>query len=237
LNAAGRNFCAEYRAMFSKFPFNRTSKTDATVDDVNGIFKTPDGKFWKFYNDNLTKLLPKQGSDYMSATADGVTLTPGFVAFFKKAAAFGNSLYAGNTPDPHFSYTLKSVPSEGIEGAVLNLDGQQISYSGSNMVSKTLNWQSTGTHGVKATYKRGGDNDWDNEEGLWAIFKFFYTADRTVPAGGGYTLEWVMRSGKDAKPVTIEGGKELTVRFQADVPMFQKDFFASMACVAEVAKQ
>jgi hypothetical protein len=47
----------------------------------------------------------------------------------------------------------------------------------------------------------------------------------------------VQRSGKDAKPTTIEGGKELTVRFQADVPMFQKDFFASMACVADVAKQ
>jgi type VI secretion system protein ImpL len=240
LNAAGRSFCGEYRAMFGKFPFNRASKTDATVEDVNAIFKTPDGKFWKFYNDNLSKLLPKQGSDYVPATVDGVTLTPSFVAFFKKAANFGNSLYIGNTPDPHFSYTLKSVPSDGVEGAVLTLDGQQVSYTGSNMVSKTLNWQGTAaaTHGVKATYKRGGDNDWDTEEGLWAIFKFFYTADRTVPApGGGYTLEWVMRSGKDAKPVTIEGGKELTVRFQADVPMFQKDFFASMSCVAEVAKQ
>jgi type VI secretion system protein ImpL len=240
LNAAGRNFCGEFRAMFAKFPFNRTSKSDATVDDVNAIFKTPDGKFWKFYGENLTKLLPKQGSDYAPQTVDGVTLTPGFVAFFKKAAAFGESLYAGNTPDPHFSYTLKSVQSDGIDGAVLSLDGQQVSYSGSNMVSKTLNWQGTAsaTHGVKATYKRGGDNDWDTEDGLWAIFKFFYQADRTVPAaGGGYTLEWVMRSGKDAKPVMIEGGKELTVRFQADVPMFQKDFFASMACVADVAKQ
>jgi type VI protein secretion system component VasK len=105
------------------------------------------------------------------------------------------------------------------------------------MVSKTLNWQAGGTHGATATYKRGGDTDWDKEDGLWAIFKFFYQADRTVPAGGGYILEWVMRTGKDSKPLTIEGGKELTVRFQADVPMFQKDFFASLACVAEVAKQ
>jgi type VI secretion system protein ImpL len=237
LNAAGRNFCADYRAMFSKFPFNRTSKTDATVDDVNGIFKTPDGKFWKFYNDNLTKLLPKQGADYVSATADGVTLTQGFVNFFKKAAAFGNSLYAGNTPDPHFSYTLKSVPNEGIQGVTLTLDGQQVSYTGSNMVSKTLNWQATGTHGAKASYDRGGDNVWDTEEGLWAIFKFFYQADRTSPAAGGYTLEWVMRSGREGKAATLDNGKELAVRFQADVPMFQKDFFAGLACVADVAKQ
>lgn len=237
LNAAGRNFCGDYRAMFTKFPFNRTSKADATVDDVNAIFKNPGGKFWKFYADNLAKLLPKQGADYVPATVDGVTLTPAFVNFFKKAANFGDSLYAGNTPDPHFTYTLKSVASDGIEGAVLNLDGQQISYSGSNMVSKALTWQATGAHAVKATYKRGGDNDWDTEEGLWAIFKFFYQADRTVPSGGAYILEWVMRSGKDSKPVTIEGGKQLTVRFQVDVPMFQKDFFAGLACVADVAKE
>jgi hypothetical protein len=35
----------------------------------------------------------------------------------------------------------------------------------------------------------------------------------------------------------VGGGKELAVRFQAGVPMFQKDFFAGMARVAEVAKQ
>jgi len=238
LNANGRNFCADYRAMFNKFPFNRTSKTDATLDDVNSIFKSPDGKFWKFYHDNLEKLLPKQGSDYVPTTVDGVTLTPGFVAFFKKAAGFGNSLYAGGTPDPHFTYTLTSVQSDGIEGAVLDLDGQQVSYSGGKMVTKQLNWQGTGaSHEVKATYKRGGDNDWDTEQGLWAIFKFFYQADHQIPSGGAYILEWVMRSGKDAKPVTIEGGKELTVRFQVDVPMFQKDFFAGLQCVADVAKQ
>jgi type VI protein secretion system component VasK len=105
------------------------------------------------------------------------------------------------------------------------------------MVSKTLNWQATGTHGVKASYDRGGDTGWDTEDGLWAIFKFFYQADRTLPAAGGYTLEWVMRSGREGKAVTLENGKELAVRFQADVPMFQKDFFAGLACVADVAKQ
>jgi len=77
---------------------------------------------------------------------------------------------------------------------------------------------------VKATYKRGGDNDRDTEEGLWAIFKFFYQADRSVPATGGYNLEWVTRTGKDSKPVTIECGKELTVRFQADIPCSKRTF-------------
>jgi type VI secretion system protein ImpL len=239
LNANGRNLCAIYRAMFSKFPFNPASKVDATVDDVNGIFKTPDGALWKFYTENLTKLLPKP--DYSPATVDGVTLTPQFVAFFKQAAAFGQGLYANNTPDPHFTYTLTPVVSEGIEGAVLDLDGQQVSYSGTGVAPKTLNWLSSGTHGAKATYKKGGDNQWDEETGLWAIFKFFYDADRADPSGSAYTLSWVMKTGKDLHAVKLESGKELTVRFQVDMgnfPMvFQKNFFARMACVADVAKQ
>ena len=239
LNANGRNLCGIYRAMFNKFPFNPASKTDATVDDVNGIFKSPDGALWKFYSENLTKLLPKP--DYSPATVDGVTLTPQFVAFFKQAAAFGTGLYANNTPDPHFTYTLTPVVSEGIEGAVLDLDGQQVSYSGASVAPKTLNWQSSGTHGAKATYKKGGDNQWDEETGLWAIFKFFYDADRADPSGSAYTLSWVMKTGKDLHAVKLESGKELTVRFQVDMgnfPMvFQKNFFARMACVADVAKQ
>jgi type VI secretion system protein ImpL len=241
LNANGRNFCAEYRSIFTKFPFNPSAKAEATEDDVNGIFKQPAGKFWQFYNENLAKLLPKVGGEYVPTTVDGVTLTPGFVSFFKQAASFGNSLYANNTPDPHFSYTLKPVPSEGIDGAVLQLDGQEVAYSGTNVTAKQLNWQYGGTHGAKATYKRGGDNEWDSESGPWAIFKFFYQADRAEPSGTAYTLEWIMRTGKDQHAVKLESGKELTVRFQVDMgsfPMvFSKNYFARLACVADVAKQ
>ena len=55
------------------------------------------------------------------------------------------------------------------------------------MASKTFTWNGSGTHMAKATFKRGGDNEWDSEEGLWAIFKFFYQADRADPSGSGYS--------------------------------------------------
>jgi type VI secretion system protein ImpL len=240
LNANGRNMCAAYTAMFRKFPFNPASKQDATVEDVNGIFKSPDGAFWKFYNDNLIKLLPKQGSDYVPVTVDGVSLTPGFVAFFRQAAAFGAGLYAGNTPDPHFTYTLTPVASEEIAGVVLDLDGQQLSYSGKNFAPKTFNWQATGTHSAKATYQRGGNTIFSTGEGLWAIFKFFYDADRADPAGNGYTLSWIQTNGADRHTVKLDSGNALTVRFQVDMgnfPMiFQKNYFTRLQCVSEVAK-
>ena len=56
--------------------------------------------------------------------------------------------------------------------------------------------------------------------------------------GDAETLEWVIRIGKD--PVTLPNGKPLTVRFDLSMPgvppVFQKGYFALLACVADVAK-
>lgn len=239
LNGKGKTLCSVYRPVLNKFPFNPTATPQATVADVNGIFHKPDGAFWKFYDENLQKLLPKQGSQYVAATVGGVTLTPGFVAFFNQAAQFADFIYGGNSADPHFTYTLKPMPSEGIQTLGLQLDGQSLTYSGGDAAPKQFVWQSTGAHEAKATVKFGGpDLAWSSNEGLWAIFQFFNKAETWTPAGNGNILEWVIRIGKD--PVTLPSGKPVTVRFELDMgggpQVFQKNYFARMACVSEVAK-
>jgi type VI secretion system protein ImpL len=240
LNGKGKTLCSVYRPVLNKYPFNPTATAQATIADVNGIFHKPDGAFWKFYDENLQKLLPKQGSQYVAATVGGVTLTPAFVAFFNQAAAFGEALYAGGTPDPHFTYTLKPVPSDGIQTVGLHLDGQSFSYSGGDATPKQFLWQASGTHEAKATVKFGGGPElaWSTNDGLWAIFQFFNKAETWRPSGSGNMLEWVIRIGKD--PVLLPGGKPLTVRFELDMggspQVFQKGYFSRMACVAEVAK-
>ena len=117
LNGKGKTLCGAIRPVLNKFPFNAAATQQATVEEFNGIFKKPEGAFWKFYDENLQKLLPKQGSQYVPVTVSGVTLTPGFVAFFNQGATFADALYAGGTPDPHFTYTLKPVPSDRLAGA------------------------------------------------------------------------------------------------------------------------
>ena len=240
LNGKGKTLCSVYRPVLNKFPFNPSATAQATIADLNGIFHKPDGAFWKFYDENLQKLLPKQGSQYVAATVGGVTLTPGFVAFFNQAAAFAEALYAGGSADPHFTYTLKPAPMEGIQSVTLDLDGQSFSASGSDTTSKQFVWQASGTHGSKASAKFGGtDLGWfPNTEGLWAIFQFFNQADAWRPSGSGNILEWIIRAGKNA--MTLPSGKPLTVRFELDMggspQVFQKGYFARMACVADVAK-
>lgn len=240
LNGKGKGLCTPYRGVFAKYPFNPAATAQASVADVNGIFRKPDGALWKFYDENLQKLLPRQGTQYVAASAGGVSLNPAFVAFFNQAAALSDFLYAGGAQDPHFTYTLKPVPAEGIQSVGLHLDGQSFAYSGGDAGARQFVWQAAGAHEAKATVKFGGGPDlaWSTNDGLWAVFQFFHKAETWQPNGSGNVLEWVIRIGKDA--VTLPSGKPLTVRFELDMagapPVFQKGYFSRLACVAEVAR-
>jgi type VI secretion system protein ImpL len=240
LNGKGKGLCTPFRTLMTKFPFNPSSTTDATVAEVNAVFRKPDGALWTFYDQNLQKLLPKQGATYVPVSAGGVTLNPGFVGFFNTAAGFSDAMYAGGAQDPHINYVLKPEVSEGIETVNLRLDGQVMSYkTGGPATPKQFTWQGGGTHEAKATVKFGGgpDLEWSSDTGVWAVFQFFAHAERWLPAGNANTLEWYVRAGKG--PMLLPNGKPLTVRFTLDMagaaPIFQRGYFSHMACVAEVA--
>ncbi len=238
LNKGGKNLCAELKTLMNKYPFNATSTTEASIQDVNAIFKPGEGSLWKFYDQNLQRLLPKQGPSYVAASGGNPTLLPGFVAFFNRMAAFSNALYTGST-DPHFTYSLKPVPSEGIQSVTLNLDGQSITYSGGNAAAKQFTWPAP-QPGVRATAKFGGSTEitWATYPGLWGVFRFFNKAERPVGPGQTSSLEWVIRIGD--QPAQLPNGKPLTVRFDLDMgtspPVFQRGYFSSFGCVADVAR-
>jgi type VI secretion system protein ImpL len=236
LNAKGQQLCGQFRAVLNKYPFNPNGKQDATVEDLNGLLRPKDGEFWTFYQAKLQKYLPKP--DY--ALAPGAPLTPAFVAFFKQAAAFSDALYAGGSQDPHFTYTLKPVPTEGVKKAGLEIDGQTLDWPGGAPVAKQFTWPGSGHHGAKGTWGADGASFSDNE-GLWAVFRLFGDVDKRAPAqGGGESLDWVIRTGAARKPSILPSGNPLTVRFELDMGasphVFEKGYFSRLNCVAAVAK-
>ncbi len=238
LNAKGRALCAQFRAVMAKYPFNPAAQTQATIQEVNALFRKPDGALWAFYDANLQKALPKLGARYTPQPAGGVNLNPAFVNFFNRAAAFAEAAYPGGAQDPRIGYTLRPVPAGGTSGTTLRIDGQTIAFTGGTPQPKQFAWQGGGTHEAVATVKFGGsDLGWANYSGLWAAFQFFGDAERWVPAGQGFNVEWIVRVGKN--PVTLEG-KPLTVQFHLDMngapPVFQRGYFAGLGCVAEVAR-
>jgi len=233
LNAKGKGLCGQFRAVMAKYPFNPNATIQATLAEVNGLLKPHEGALWAFYDSNLQKLLQKQGAQYAPVPSGTMTITPAFVGFFNRAAAFSDGLYAGNSADPHLNYTLKPLPSEGIKNLniALRIDGQTLAYSGGVALAKQFVWPGP-AHEAVATVKLGGqDVTWSNNAGLWALFEFFGKAERQE----GNVLEWVARLGKD--PMLVSG-KPLTVRVEVGMtpPLYQRGYFSSLGCVAEVVR-
>jgi type VI secretion system protein ImpL len=237
VNAKGRALCGSVRALVAKYPFNPTATAEATVAEVDAVFRKPDGVFWTFYDQNLQRLLTSQQGRYAAVPGAGVTLTPSFLSFFNAAAGFSEAIYAGGSKEPQFKFTLRPEPTEGIQNMTIQIDGQTLSYSG-KPVSQEFTWQAGGRHSAKATVKFGGGPElvWSDNEELWAVFRFFRKADRRQ-AGRTETLDWVIRIGKD--PVKLRDGTALTVRLALDMqggpPLFQPGYFAQMGCPASIA--
>ena len=68
LNGKGKALCAPFRALMSKYPFNPGATAEATLAEVNGVFRKPDGALWTFYDQNLQKLLTQAGRDLCSGS-------------------------------------------------------------------------------------------------------------------------------------------------------------------------
>ncbi len=238
LDKGGKELCGELRPLLSKYPFNPQSSNEATMAEVNGIFKPGEGALWKFYDANLQRLLTKQGLHYVAASGGGTTLTPSFVDFFNRAAAFSGALYSGSG-DPRLTYSLRPVTSEGIQSVGLQIDGTALSYSEGSAAAKQFSWPGA-QPGVRATARFGGGADitWATYQGLWSVFRFFGRAEKAPGAGATSRLEWVIRVGD--QPAQLPNGKPLTVRFDLDMgnspPVFQKGYLSSIGCVANVAR-
>jgi type VI secretion system protein ImpL len=238
LNGAGRNFCAAFNGVVNKYPFNSASPRDATLEEVDGILRPPDGLLWSFYESNLKQYLTKVGSQYVPASGSTVHLTPQFVRFFNHAATLSQAFYAGGAKEPRLTYSMRALPSEGLKTMTLRLDGQQLKATGAGGQGAQFTWPGSAHEARLGGSLGGGEFGFESYDGLWAVFRFFGDADRSTPSGSGYAFEWVPRQGQARQPMTLENGKPLTVRYYLEMqpPIFQKGFLSGYECVSRVAQ-
>jgi type VI protein secretion system component VasK len=235
LNGKGKDLCGQMRPLLAKYPFTPSSKTLATLADIDAVFKPKDGLLWQFYDQNLQKAITRSGSQFSPASSGGITINPSFLGFLNRAAAFADAAYANNTPDPHFNYTVKLVPLPDTESAKLTVDGKSVEFSAADASKAgTFAWPGTAS-GVQLSVKvkGGSDHDYGSYDGLWAIFQLVDDADLHQ----GTQVEIAMKRGKSDTQVT-DNGRPVRVRFdlQSTPSVFDRGYFAGMACVAEVAR-
>lgn len=201
------------------------------------MFRPQSGQLWSFYAETLQSFLQKQGAQFAANPAGSIQLTPAFVAFFNKATRFSDALYPGGTGEPVLRYALAAQRSEQIKELRVTIDGKTSKGTG----SKPYVWTGAPSHHVLISAKVSGGSEFElqNRQGPWALFRFFADADRWSQGSDGYSLDWIVRQGREGRPVMV-GGKELTYRFKLDIggaaPVFQKDFLLGLRCVAQAAR-
>ncbi len=240
LNAKGKDLCAQLRPFFSKYPFNPRSQVKATLEDVNAVFRPQLGIIWVFYEQNLKKLLPKRGNEFVPDPSGGMNVTRGFLNFFNNAAAFSTALYGSSGTDPKLSYSMRPIFSPDIQSVRLTIDGQTADFTGQSTSPKTFTWPGAAS-GVKLSLREGGtDYVYPTWDGLWGVFSFVLEADAANERASGGTYEWRLRGGANARPVTGSRGQPIVSGFDIDTTpapnVFRKGFFSQMGCVADIAK-
>jgi type VI secretion system protein ImpL len=235
LNKGGRGVCQDFTALMKKYPFNpQNTAPEATLADVDMIFKPMDGSLWTFYNQKLQKLLVKQGAKYVAVSGGSVTLQDRFVTSFNQLAGFSAALYGADGTGPHFTYSLQPVPSEGIQSVTLAIDGKTLASTGGSGAAQQFDWPGTQS-GAQATYNEV--NTFARYPGLWGVFHFLARADSPAGSSRQSHVEWFMRSTDQL--ITLPDGKTLTVRFDLimDGPLvFQKNYFSTLTCQPQVAR-
>lgn len=241
LNSAGGSFCRDFAKLSSKYPFNTASRSDATMEEVNSILNPSAGRLEMLYQQHLKPHIEKQGGQWIRKADSRINITPAFLNYFNRIMALRDAMYREGGNDPKLAYNMRALQAEGLRGVTLTLDGQTLKASGKGGEARDFTWPGGSARGANLSGNMGGgDLGFIVYDALWAAFRFFGDADRFAESGNTYRLEWVPRQGQSGQPMTISGGKPLTIPFQLDLkgapPIFRKGYLSSLNCVSEVAR-
>jgi type VI secretion system protein ImpL len=200
--------------LLGKFPFvslskaqaNRdlTNNEQASLEEVNAHFAPGTGKLWTYYNDNLKQYLILQGTQYGLGPNAAGHVGPGFLRFFNQAAAISSALYPSGSTVANFNFTLRFLPSKGIENATLVVDGQRMP-SGSTV--QQFKWNAATAHQASLAYN---STEALQFQGTWSLFQLVSAAEVT-PIPGGIKLEFPIQvSGRQS----YSDGTPVVVRFE-----------------------
>ncbi len=189
-----------------KYPFDRTSRLDATSAEMAKIFG-PEGAIAKFNEQNLQSLVVRRGDSLAARTwADmGVRLQPEYVAGFPVWIASvpvgvgGTTPTGATTPAPAgvTQFQLLPVPSPGMAEFSIEIDGQVMRYRNTTPAWSNFVWPNPqGRPGVRifGTDIEGHAVEFLNEPGGYGLERMLATAKSTNLGNGTFDLSWKSRT-------------------------------------------
>lgn len=161
-------------------------------------------------------------------------ITPAFTRFFNRAVSLSNAFFPAGATAPTLNFTLRDIPTKGIQGANLTIDGQQLNVSSA---SKQFTWNSQSAHQAQLNASYAGANNLPllQMQGTWAVFQLLNKA-RVQRTPGGATLNFPLEV--SGTPIVVDG-TPLVVEFELTGPgadALIPGNLSNLRCVGQVAK-
>ncbi len=235
--AGAGSVCAALRSLTEKAPFRLNAAEQATLPDIENVFRPGTGMLSSFYAQNLTNFLVQQGAQYVPNPASPVKLNPAFVSFFNRAMALQQALYPGGSNQLQFHYSLRPRPQAGGPAFTLTIDGQTLKYSGGTVAPTPFVWPGAAPEARLGVIIGGAEVTFASYQGPMAVFQFFANS-KWDKAGAGYSVEWSVL-GSSGQLAQLNG-KPLIIQFDLDTkgadPIFRPGYFSSLGCVSKVSQ-
>ena len=241
VNSGSQAFCGQFRALISKYPFNKDASKaqSATLSEFDGIFRPGDGAMWRMYNGNLDQFLVRQGNQYVANRGGAMRITSAFETFFNRLAAISRAFYPENAQQANLTFGLRPNPRDTVGDIHLTIDGRTADYNNGRGGFAQFSWPGSGNQEALMQVKFSGGSQFDviNYQGLWAPFSMFLEAESWSTNGGQATMQWTAST--SAGPMIIDG-QPATVGFVLDMnggpPVFSPGYLSGLRCVANAVQ-
>jgi hypothetical protein len=229
-NGELNQFCRDIAPILSKYPFNPTNPTGASLNDVSNGFAPMTGKVWKYAFQNGADLVVRSGQQWdRNASWQGPRVTQELVNFLTQAQRLTNVIFTEGGLMQPLKYKLRPVPRA--IHVRLVLDGTEIRTSQTSL-EKVFYWpaqngEKPGAIGIVDVAGGAGFGSYDD---LWGVFRLFKNADER-PSGQSL-VQWSGTRGRgEAGFQVIDPPAKMEIlEFPGGIDLFNPKFFEALHC-------
>ena len=227
-NGAGHDLCSQVESMLKKYPFNPSSNTELSVDDLRAVLAPNDSALTNAVG-KLSQFIVKQGSRYAAAPGANPPPNPAFVAYLNRLAELRDAFYPDGSLVPRFVYTIRHLPST-VDSPVLKVGSETLRGSGQQ---QTFTWTGSPENVDLSSPSRGPLAR--PEIGPWAIFRLV-SEGRPHRAGSALELQFIQQSNGQTLMV---GDKPMSANYELRVSgfnPFSMDDVSRLRCAGPVVR-
>lgn len=234
LNDRNARLCTEMAPMLNKYPFNPNATAEASMADVNALLAPGTGKLWQFYREQLAPYLVKRDGRWVARSVRGVSLLPGFVEFFNRAAIVSNALYNDINPTPRLRWTAIAQTSAETP-LVIFKHGPKESRFDSKSPQNVVTWPQLpegNSASIEARFGNERPTLIASATGEWALF-------RLVAKGASESSGRIVHVTWPA-PANKRNGVPIVIDFEfldaSGAPVLKRGWLGGFTCAPQVAQ-